>query len=165
MSLGALAIVFGIMAAAWPQVAVLTFVILWGWYALADGVMSLVAAFSPFGRPARGWLVFNGVIGIIAGVYAVFQPGVGAIALTWVLSIWMILRGLAELASAFGQLQLAPRWLVVLGGLAWLAAGIIFAARPGESVLALSMWLGILAVFWGAMLLVAGFAARRKANL
>jgi uncharacterized membrane protein HdeD (DUF308 family) len=41
---GALAILFGVIAFAWPGITVAALVLLWGAYAFVDGVFALVAA-------------------------------------------------------------------------------------------------------------------------
>ena len=44
---GVLGIVFGILAIAWPIETAIAFALLWGIWALADGVGSIVQAFQP----------------------------------------------------------------------------------------------------------------------
>ncbi len=99
---GVLAIVFGIIAMFWPVGTALTLALLWGIWALIDGVGSLWQAFRPESKgQGRAWLVIMGVIAIIAGFIAIFHPGVAVAALTWILGIWLIVRGVIELVGAF----------------------------------------------------------------
>lgn len=44
----------------------------------------------------------------------------------------------------------------------WIVAGLLFVANPGEGALTVSLWLGILAIFSGALLIGAGFAVRAR---
>ena len=161
---GAIAIIFGIIATAWPMASALALVFMWGIYALVDGVISLVLAFRPEGSTARVWLIINGILGIIAGLWVVFQPIAGAVVLAWVLGFWMLVRGIMEFAAAFSHGNVRPRWLVILGGVLWVLAGILFLANHGSAALAIALWLGILAIIWGITLIAAGFTVRKAAK-
>ena len=68
------------------------------------------------------WLV-TGVMGVIAGCVAIFRPFSSAVVLTVVLGIWLLLRGLIEIASAFTGEVAGSRWGIALGGVLWLIAG------------------------------------------
>lgn len=162
IALGVLAVVFGLVASIWPIETTAVLVTLWGVYALVDGVMALMLAFSEAGRSARGWLIFVGAIGVVAGLLAIFRPFSSAAALAWILGIWLITRGVLEsdlgLRRSGEHLPLARRSQRT----ALLVAGGILVARPGAAALAVSVWLGILAIAWGILLLGGGFALRRS---
>lgn len=162
--LGGLAVLFGIVASAWPLTTAISLVVLWGIYALVDGVLAIALAFSAPGAGAKTLLVVSGLVGICAGLLGVFRPITSAVALAWVMGIWLIVRGVLELASAFDQRTSRSRWLLVLGGIFWCIAGVIFVSRPGEAALTVSLWLGIFAIVWGLLLVGAGFALRSETN-
>jgi len=62
---GILAMLFGITAFALPGLTLLTLVLLYGLYALADGITALWV-----GGSSRAWsFVFVGVFGVIAGAF------------------------------------------------------------------------------------------------
>ena len=69
--IGAVSEVFGLIAAFFPVATAVTLVVLWGIYALIDGITAAVLAFSREGRQARGFLIFAAVVGIAAGLFAV----------------------------------------------------------------------------------------------
>lgn len=161
---GALALVFGIVAAMFPIGAALTLVVLWGVYALMDGVLAAAMAVRPLPGQSRGFLIFTAVVGVIAGLVAIFSPVTAGFALAWVLGVWLMLRGVLEIVSAFTQQQSAPRWLLVLGGVFWLVAGWLIAGSPEVAALAIALWLGVLAIVWGVVLLAVGFLVRREVN-
>src|SRR4051794_8584181 len=78
---GALAVLFGFVALIWPGITVLALVLLFGAYALVDGVMALYTALFDRGRPGGrgvGWLVLEGVAGVLAAIGAVVWPGITA---------------------------------------------------------------------------------------
>ncbi len=160
--MGVLAIIFGILGVAWPVTTALALVILWGIYALADGIAALGMAFQPIGASAKLFFILTGIVGVLAGLLAVFRPISSAEALTWVLGLWLIARGILEIVSAFGGGAGNARWLLLLGGVLWIIAGWIFASHPGVSALAIATWLGMLAIFWGIFAVVAGWMARSE---
>jgi Uncharacterized conserved protein len=159
---GVAAVIFGIFAVAWPLPTVLTLVLIWGWYALIDGALELVAAFRPENRPARILLILTGAIGVLAGLFVIFRPFESGVILAWILGIWLIIRGATELFSAFSRVAVAPRWMLALAGVLFIVAGIIFISNPGTAALALSKVLGVLAIFWGVFILGGGIALRSE---
>ena len=161
---GVVALLFGLVAAFFPIATAITLVVLWGVYALLDGITAAIMAFRPMPGQSRGFLIFTAVVGVIAGLVAIFSPVTAGFALAWVLGVWLMLRGVIEIVSAFTQQQTAPRWLLVLGGIFWLVAGWLIMASPGVAALAIALWLGVLAIVWGIVLIVVGFLVRREAK-
>jgi hypothetical protein len=91
---GLAAIAFGILAFAWPVITLLTLTLLWGAYAVADGLFALWGAVAgPRGQMgARFWLVIVGIAGVIAGLLAFAWPGVTALVLLFLIAVWAIVR-------------------------------------------------------------------------
>ena len=77
---GTAALIFGLLALIWPAITVLVLVALFGAYALVDGAFALGTAI--FGRGAargsRGWLVVEGIAGIVVGILTFVWPGITA---------------------------------------------------------------------------------------
>ena len=158
---GVLGIVFGILAIAWPISTAIALALLWGIWALADGIGSIAQAFQPESRGSRLWLLALGVIALIAGFFAIVHPGMTVATLTWILGIWLIIRGIFELAGAFSSGLPMPRWLLVLNGLLSLLIGILFAANPGAGAVGIAVVLGITALVWGVVLIAVAVSVRR----
>jgi uncharacterized membrane protein HdeD (DUF308 family) len=159
---GVIAIVFGIIAIAWPIETAIAFALLWGIWALVDGIGSLVQAFQPGATTgSRLLLIVMGVIALVAAFFAILSPGVAAVTLTWILGIWLIVRGVFELAGAFAASTSTPRWLLVLSALIDIVLGILFAANPGKGAVGIAVVLGIVAIAWGAAFIAAGFVMRK----
>jgi len=71
---GVAGVLFGIGALVWPPVAVAALVLLFGAYALVDGIFNVVAAVhAPREGRRWGWLLFSGVIGIATGLITFFS--------------------------------------------------------------------------------------------
>ena len=160
---GAAALVFGVLAMAWPLETATALALLWGVWAIADGVGSLAQGFWPgAGSGSRWLLVAMGAIALIAGIVAVTSPKVTAVALTWILGIWLIARGIFELAAAAMSSTTVPRGLLALAGLVDLLLGVLFAVNPGKSAVGIAFVLGLVAFAWGVVFLLVGLWVRRE---
>ncbi|MGC4943255.1 HdeD family acid-resistance protein [Kribbella sp. DT2] len=159
---GAVGIVFGILAIAWPLSTAIALALLWGFWALMDGLGSLVQAFQPESSGSRLWLVVMGVIALLAAFFAIFSPATTAVTLTWILGIWLIVRGVFEAIGAFGSTSSTPRWLLLLSAALSVLIGILFAANPGAGAVTIATWLGIAALAWGGVFVLGGLAVRRE---
>ncbi|HYU87038.1 MAG TPA: HdeD family acid-resistance protein [Kribbellaceae bacterium] len=159
---GLIAVVFGILAIAWPIDTAIALALLWGFWALVDGASSIAQAFQPESRGGRLWLVVMGVIALLAAFFAITSPGMTATTLTWILGIWLIVRGAFELVGAFSSTLMMPRWLLVLSAALSILIGIFFAANPGKGAVGIAVWIGIMALVWGAVLVGTGLAVRRE---
>ncbi|MET0912594.1 MAG: DUF308 domain-containing protein [Acidimicrobiales bacterium] len=160
---GLVAIVFGIAAMVWPIETAVALALLWGVWALVEGVGSLAQAFQP---GTSGWarfgLIAMGVIAFVAAFFAIFSPAVTAVTLTWILGIWLIVRGVFELVGAFATSTVVPRWLLVLGALVDFVLGVLFVANPGRAAVGVAFVLGLTALLWGVVFLVTGFIVRKN---
>jgi len=159
---GAIGVVFGILAIVWPIHTAIALVLLWGFWALMDGIGSIVQAFRPESRGGRLWLIVLGVIALLAAFFAITSPGMTAKALTWVLGIWLIIRGVFELFGAFSSNRVTPRWLLVLSAALSILLGILFAVNPGASAVGIAVLLGVTALIWGVVLIGVGLSVRRE---
>jgi uncharacterized membrane protein HdeD (DUF308 family) len=102
-----------------------------------------------------------GVIALLAAFFAIFSPAVTAVTLTWILGIWLIVRGVFEAVGAFTTNHMTPRWILLLSAVLSILLGILFAANPGAGAVGIAVTLGVVALLWGATFVVAGFSVRR----
>ena len=158
---GVVGVVFGVLAMTWPELTILTLVIIWGIWALADAVMSAMAVFAS--GSDTGTRIFFAVIalaGLIAGLFALLRPGVAAVTITWFLGIWLIVRGVVTLFSAFSPAT-GSRGMVILSAAIDVLLGILLVANPGRAALDIAWVLGLVAVVWGVALIVIGILTRK----
>lgn len=72
---GVLAVIGGALALLWPGLALLSLVLLFAAYMIADGASGIAAAIRAARRHERwGWLVAEGLLGIVAGLLALVLP-------------------------------------------------------------------------------------------
>ena len=86
----------------------------------------------------------------------IFLPIESATAVAWFLGIWLIIRGVSSLISAFAPLPISTSIMVGVGGVLFIIAGIIFFNNPGSAALAVSSILGVLLLIWGGFTLGGG---------
>ncbi|MGG5257185.1 HdeD family acid-resistance protein [Phycicoccus avicenniae] len=157
---GVVAALFGVLAMARPVTTGLSLVVLWGLFALVDGVAALVGVFSAEGGLRRTLLLAMGVVSVLAGLVAVLNPVYAAVTLTWVLGLWLLVRAGLEAYAATALSTGSTRWLRLLGAVFLVVAGVLFVARPGAAALGIALWLGVFALLAGITLVVAGLALR-----
>jgi uncharacterized membrane protein HdeD (DUF308 family) len=160
---GLFAIIFGVLAFVLPGMTLLTLIYLFAAYALANGIMALVHAFSaPKGYPRFGALIFSGIISIVAGVLAFIWPGITALSLVLLIAAWAIANGIFEIAVAIRLRRVIPHeWMLILAGVISVLLGIVIVLRPAAGALALLWWIGGFAIVFGALLIALAFRIRR----
>jgi len=154
---GLLALLFGTMAFAWPGPTLMALVLLYGAYALVDGMTALSV-----GVTARvWWLVLSGLAGVAVGIGTFFFPGITAIALFYLIAGWAITRGIFEIIAAIElRHEIRGGWALVLGGIFSIVFGLLFLAYPAPGVLALVWLIRAYSMVFGAVMIVLAFLLR-----
>ncbi len=164
---GLAAILFGLLAFVWPGLTLLTLVFLFGFYAIANGVLALAVAFkAPKGYRRYGLLIVEGILSIIAGIIAFVMPGVTALSLLILIAAWAIVTGVFEIIAAIRLRKVVDHeWLLIIAGIASLAFGIIVMILPGAGALALVWWIGAYTFAFGVLLMMLAFRMRHWSRL
>src|SRR5256885_2614177 len=98
---GVLAILLGVAVVVLPGVTLAALVVLFGAYALVDGVLAIIAGVRAAERHERWWSpVLKGLAGIAAGVVTFVQPALTALALLYLIGGWGIVTGILEIVAA-----------------------------------------------------------------
>ena len=159
---GIAAILFGLLAFLWPGITLTALVLLFGAYALIDGVLSIGAAVTSVRRRGRWWvLIVQGVFGIIAAGVTIVFPGLAALALLYVIAAWALVTGALEVVAAISlRKYLRKEWLLALGGALSMVFGILLMIFPGAGALALVLWIGAYMFVAGCLLVALGLELR-----
>jgi uncharacterized membrane protein HdeD (DUF308 family) len=158
---GAFAIVFAIIAFVWPGITAAALVLLFGAYALVDGIFALVAALRAARHHGRsGALLLEGILDLIIAAIAFFWPAEALVAIIYFIAIWAVITGIALIAAGIAMIRVNGEWLLVLSGIISILLGVILFVQPGAGVVALSWWLGIYALLFGISLIGAAFRLR-----
>ncbi|HEY4971618.1 MAG TPA: HdeD family acid-resistance protein [Steroidobacteraceae bacterium] len=163
---GIVLFILGLLAIIVPPVATIAVEVLIGWLLLMSGVVGLIATLRMRNAPGRGWSLASAVLGIVAGIVLLAWPLSGAVSLTMILTVFLVLEGVVSiLYSLEHKRELSGRWGVMLfsGGVDLLLAGIIFAGLPGTAAWAIGLLVGINLVFGGSALIAMALHARNAA--
>jgi uncharacterized membrane protein HdeD (DUF308 family) len=160
---GLFGVAFGIAALLLPGVALFALVLAYGIYMLADGVFAIAAGLRAAAHHERwGWLILEGVLDIIAGLVALFIPGITVLVFTVLLGVWGIVSGASLAVAAFSLHLEHGRWLMLLAGFVSLIWGVLLLLAPLAGALVLTLWLGAYALIFGISLLVLAFRLRGR---
>ncbi len=159
---GVIAILFGLAALLRPGLALEALILLFGAYALVDGVFSVVGVFGGTRSGTPRWvLLVEGVAGILAGLVAFLLPGLTALALLYLIAAWAVVTGVFEIATALRlRREIRGEWAMIAGGALSVLFGLVLAVLPGVGILSLIWLIGVYAVAFGILLLVAAYRVR-----
>ena len=161
---GLAAVLFGLLTFLLPGITLVTLVLLFGIYALADGVFNVIAFFRV---AAHHWaMLVEGVIGIIAGILTFTWPAITALVLLYVIAFWAIFTGVFEIIAGIRlRKAITNEWLLLLMGVLSFLFGILILFAPGVGALAIVLWIGAYALFFGIILLALAFRLRGHRHL
>ena len=160
---GVLGIIIGLIAFLFPGPTLLSLVGLFAVFLIIDGILAIVAAVRAASKHERwGFLTFEGIVGIVAGILAMALPGLTVLVFVGLLAAWALISGWLELRAAFNLATDHGRWWLALGGIISIAFGIVLVAAPMFGALVVTWWVGAYATFFGATLLALGFKLRAR---
>jgi uncharacterized membrane protein HdeD (DUF308 family) len=156
---GLAAVLFGLLTFLVPGITLVTLVLLFGAYALVDGVLNLAAFFRV---ASHHWaLLIEGVIGIIAGVLTFAWPAITALVLLYVIAFWAIFTGIFEIIAGIRLRRvIINEWILIVIGVLSLLFGLLILFAPGVGALAIILWIGAYALVFGIFLLALALRLR-----
>jgi uncharacterized membrane protein HdeD (DUF308 family) len=163
---GIVLVILGLAAVMLPLIATIAIAIVVGWIFLVSGVVGLVATFRMRNAPGFWWSLFSGIIGIAAGIVLLRWPLSGALSLTVILTLFLLLEGIVSIMFALEhKRELSGRWgmMLVSGVVDLILAGMIFAGLPGTAAWAIGLLVGVNMVFGGSALIAMALHAREAA--
>ena len=152
---GIAAVVFGVLAFAWPGATIVAIVILFGAYAFVDGVFAIVGAIRAAQSHERWWpFLLEGIVGIAIAAIMFFEPHVTAFALYFTIAAWAFLTGILEIAAAIQlRKQIANELWLILGGVLSLLFGVLMIWQPMAGAIAIVWVIGAYAIVFGIMMI------------
>jgi uncharacterized membrane protein HdeD (DUF308 family) len=164
---GIFALIFGVVAVFYPASAFLALVLIFGAFALVDGILTLIAAFTSNAKSENWWwLILSGILGIIVGILTLIQPAAMAGALVLIIGVWALINGVFQIITAIRirKLITGEFWLI-LSGLFAAIFGILVLTNPFAGVFAMGLLIGIYAIIFGITLIGLSLSLRKAKDM
>jgi uncharacterized membrane protein HdeD (DUF308 family) len=154
---GVLLVLLGIAALVMPLLAGLAATLVFAWILILTGVIGLVSAFAGRAHAHLGWSLASAIIALIIGVVLLVYPLAGAVALTTIISVYLLLDGIALIGLALDHRKrgIGPwGWLLASGVIDLVLAALIFFMSAFASAVFIGVMVGISLIFAGIGLLM-----------
>jgi uncharacterized membrane protein HdeD (DUF308 family) len=159
---GIVSLALGILAILLPGLTAVALALLFGAYALIDGVLAIAAALRMSHAGGRWiWLLTEGIAGVVFGVAALVYPGISLLVLVVLIAAWAFVTGAAAITTAW-QLRkmVAGEWFWILSGALSIVFAVWVALQPIAGVLALVYIFAFYAILTGITFVGLSFRLR-----
>ena len=163
---GVVGILFGVLAYMWPGITLVSLVLLFGAYALVDGVFAVVGAIT--GRKEHDdWvlMLLLGVVGIAVGILTYRSPGITALALLMYIAAWAFAKGVLEIVTAIKiRKEVEGEWALALSGALSVLFALFLLWNPGAGALGVIWVIAFYAIVFGVLSILFGFKIKKFAR-
>ena len=163
---GFVALLFALLAFAWPALSLTVLVAVFGVYAVADGAFAVAAGVRA--RSLHRWwlLPLEGAVGLAAGAAALAWPHMAAVVLVYVVAGWAVLTGVLEvLVAVHLRGHHGADLFFGVGGCASIVLGLILFVSPLEGAPAMSVLVGAYALVFGLAMVALAWRIRLSESL
>lgn len=160
-------LLFGFFAVAWPALTLYGLALGFAVYLIAAGIINIIGSLLAIGRLPLWFLsLVVAAIEVGVGVYALKHLSLTVGTLIILLGLVLVVRGVMEIISAFGDSYAAKhRAMYALTGALSLVAGIAIWLHPAAGGIAFSWILGLYGIVGGAFLVTLALEARSELAL
>jgi len=164
---GIAAIVFGVIAFAYPGLTVAVLVLLFGAWVLVDGIFRVIGAVGHRAFDKEwGFDLIIGIVGIIIGFLTFHAPQITALALIIYIAAWALMIGATEIALAIKlRREIKGEWFLILMGLVSIVFAVMLLWNPAVGAAALIWIMAWYAVILGVLGIIFGFRLRSLPTL
>ena len=163
---GVAGVLFGVLAFMWPAITLVALVLVFGGYALVDGLLALAAATRQEAREHAWTLAVEGLLGVGVGLAAFLATGMTALFLANLIAFWAIFTGVLELILAVRLRRVIPgELLLAFSGAVSILLGFVILTRPVASAFVIVVLLGSYAFCFGAAMLILALRLRKLAHV
>lgn len=121
-------------------------------------------ATTPDVRKAGGWVIVWGVLLIVAGVLAIMQPAIAALAAELLLGWLFVFAGIVQIVYAFQQRGADGFGLKLLSAILALLLGIFLLLRPIAGIASIALLIGAFLLASGVSSVMLAFKVKPKAG-
>jgi len=159
---GVVAVIFGVVALIWPGQTLQALILVFGAFALVDGIFAMFAGIASYRYFERWWAVLlEGIVGVVIGLLTFFWPNITALVLLYFIAAWALITGIFEIVAAIQfRRVITGEWMMILGGLLSIIFGILLFVFPGAGAMSLVWLIGIYAIVFGISEIIFAFRLR-----
>ena len=153
---GLVAILVGVLAIIQPTQAWLALVVLFGVFALLDGIFTLVAGIDFNRYFGHGWvMMLEGVAGIVAGLLTLVWLQPASQILFYLIAVWAVVTGILAIFFAI-QIRrfILGEWSIILTGILSTLIGVLLFFFPASGLVGMVWVIAVYAIVIGTMHLV-----------
>ncbi|HVN69979.1 MAG TPA: HdeD family acid-resistance protein [Candidatus Binatia bacterium] len=163
---GIAAVIFGILAYLWPGATWVAIAILFGAYALVDGILAILGTIRAAEAHQTWWpFLVEGVIGILIAGITFYDVRITLMALYWTIAAWAFLTGIFEIVGAVQlRKQISNEIWLIVAGVASIAFGVLMIWFPMAGALAIIWLIAAYAIVFGIVMIAFSLRLRSHAN-
>ncbi|PEQ11786.1 hypothetical protein B2G71_15165 [Novosphingobium sp. PC22D] len=160
LAYGILLLVFAVIVAANPLVAGIATGIVLGVVLFLYGIAAIAAGATSLAHRARWLEIVLGVIAVIAGLYAFFNPVAGALSLVLAIGIWLLVTGVLHVVWGF-QAKHDRGWRLFLGVLDVVLGLILLFGTPATGIAFLAVIVMVSMAVRGVFLIMLALSLKK----
>lgn len=167
---GVIAVALGALVLLWPGKTLLVAAFLFGAYLLLSGIAQVLLAFGLHSSAGSRILLFlSGAASLVLAILAFRHFGSDPETALLLLAIWIgigfIFRGVAATAMGISELSGTPgRGWSIFFGLVTIIAGVVTLAYPFDSLVTLTLVVGVWLIVIGLMEIITGLQLRHSGH-
>jgi len=160
---GLVALVLGVILLVLdPLIAAELLILFIGIYALLDGLFALIVGI--VNRPPhrdRGWLIAEGIIGILAGMAILLAPMLAGVIIIYFIAFWALLTGILEIVFSIAEWKYIPgAWMILVTGIISVLLGVLILANGVAGAVLRVASGAVYLVLFGLLLMLLGFSLK-----
>jgi uncharacterized membrane protein HdeD (DUF308 family) len=159
---GVIAMLVGVVTFLWPGITLAGLVVMFGAYALVDGIVNIAGAWHGIRSHDRwGAPLIEGIAGIVVAAITAIWPASTAVGLVYLIAAWSLVTGAFEIVAAVRLRKYISReWLLALSGVISIVFGMLLMIAPLAGALVIALWFGVYAFIFGIILIGLGIKLR-----
>lgn len=167
---GVIAVALGALVLLWPGKTLLVAAFLFGAYLLLSGISQVFLAFGLHSSAGSRILLFiSGAASLVLAILAFrhfgSEPGTALLLLAIWIGIGFIFRGVAAVAMGISELSGTPgRGWTIFFGIVTVLAGVVTLAYPFDSLVTLTLVVGVWLIVIGVFEIISGLQLRHTGH-
>lgn len=161
---GIFAVILGLLCLFSPNSTLIAFVLIFGFYAIVDGVSAIYMAISSRKEQKLwSWVLLEGIISLVAGLVALAWPGVTLLAIGFIIGFWAVFLGATQISTSISLRRQGSSvwgWLLATGIVSVLWGAFVFIA-PSVGLLSVLWIFGIFALIFGIWIIGMSLQVRK----